>query len=306
MKKHFFYLIVCFSWLLAAPVLAQSNDFKIYTFPNSWGAEPKEYLKANKAFEFITIFTRSSIVSEKSDTVLSKSAVIRELNKRFPDPNSKGILLLDWEGKIFSNLRKENLNSARFKYSESQYLELIKTVKDNRPQLKVAIYGLPSKIFGEDQKKKALQSYGKLNNILSQVDVIAPSVYISYPDEAISAARNKKFFQDNLDIALAYGKQLNKPVIPLVWHRVHPANKIYSRALIQPEVFGAYVKFISQYSQQNYKVSGVMWWDDLKPKARLKNTNGLGNWTQGKVTDNTTYNNMMIGYADALLTALNK
>src|SRR3712207_227582 len=142
MKKYLFYAIVSISLLWSASGFAQTNDFKIYTFPNCWGAQPREYLKATKAFEFIQIFTRGSIVSEKSDTVLSKSTVIRNLKSRYPNPNSTGILLLDWEGKIFNNLRKANVNSDRFKYSESQYLELIKTVRATRPNLKVAIYGL--------------------------------------------------------------------------------------------------------------------------------------------------------------------
>ena len=304
MKKHLLYVLVCIGLLWSTMAVAQTKDFKIYTFANCWGAQPKAYIKTKKAFEFITIFTRGSIVSPQSDTVLSKSTVINNLITRFPDPNSTGILLLDWEGKIFTNLRRASAGSARFKYSESQYLELIKTVKTVRPRLKVALYGLPFKISGKEQKQKALQSFGKLNTILTQVDVIAPTVYISYPDEAVSAARNQRYLQDNLDLALAYGKQLNKPVIPLVWHRIHPAHKFFSRALIQPEVFGGYVKFIAQYSRQNYRVSGVMWWDDLKQKNRLKNAKGLSNWTQGTISDNTSYNKLMMGYINTLLKIL--
>jgi hypothetical protein len=200
---------------------------------------------------------------------------------------------------VFKNLRDYPVTDSRFKFSEAQWITVIQEVRKARPRLKIGLYAIPFRVWGSWQKIN-FNPAGKYDNLLSLVDFIAPSVYIQFADEVVGHARNIQYIKDNLDIALTFGKRLNKPVYPFIWHRIHPFADMYPYELIQTDVLANYVKFISTYSLNNYKSSGIYFWEAAGQRTSPSKTGGIDGWLNGTVYNADTYDMLIIKYFAAM------
>lgn len=270
-----------------------SSSFKIYVFPDRYGEKAKVFFRDNGILS-ATLQTQGAIVSPGKD-VVNHSKVSRFLAGRFPDVNDTGVVVLDWESGPYKQLMYHNADEQVFKEAAQKWIDLIREVKRQRPNLKVGVYGMPFRAFNDWQKNKFNQP-GKLTDLLREVDFIAPSLYILYPDEQIGHKRNLQYLKDNLDFALAYGKELDKPVIPFVWHRIHGSNKAYGNDIIPKKVFTEYVDYIASYSSNGYMASGVFWYDYSQRSDQLK---GLD-----KINNPFTYDSLIVAYTTTLLEGL--
>ncbi|WP_242916764.1 hypothetical protein [Pontibacter liquoris] len=277
-----------------ATLKKRAASFSVYIINERFGPKTTEYFKDHR-FKFATLQTQGSIVQRDNKSVVDLARVERFLDDKFPKKDSAGILVLDWESEPFKNLRIYNASDSRFRDAENQWVLLVREVKRLRPQVKVGFYGLPFRSYHDWQKVKFNQP-GKLNKLLSEVDFIAPSLYIMYADEAVGRDRNLQYLRDNLDVALQYGKELGKPVIPFVWHRVHYSDNIKGQSLIPKEAFATYVDYIGSYVHNNNQVSGVLWWDYASNDKRIKNIT--------TVKDPAEYDSLMREYASTLVKEL--
>lgn len=290
----------------SAQVYGQS-DFEVYGLPGRQGPKLKNYFKKNniQIAELLTIGGIIDMGNPEEDDKISPSNIRGYLKKNFPDENSTGRVVLNWETRAFKDLRDYPKSDRRYKDAEGEWKAMIKIIRQERPHLKIGIYGIPFRVWGSWQRMN-YNPQGKFDDLLSLVDFLSPGVYIQFPDEEVGHERNLKYIQDNLDIALAYGKSLGKPVYPFVWHRVHFANRTYGHELIQKEVLAKYVKHISTYSFNNYKSKGVFMWEEGEMSTRLRDLNGLRGHLKGKVKDWETYDQQMVSYAAAILKELGK
>ena len=273
----------------------KSASFNIYVINGRFGPETVEYFR-NHNFKFATLQTQGAIVRRNDKSAIDLSRVERFLNKRFPNADTTGMLVLDLESEPFKDLRDYDATDSRFKAAEKQWLTLVEKVKRLRPELKVGVYGIPFRSYYDWQKKKYNQP-GKMNNLLSEVDFIAPSLYIMYSDEKVGHNRNIRYLKENLDVALTYGKELGKPVIPFIWHRVHYSDDVKGQVLIDKEVFADYVNYIASYSRDNYKVNGVLWWDYSNSSSKIKNMKGVDSFS--------FYDSITVDYARKIVGELN-
>ncbi|GAA4440104.1 hypothetical protein GCM10023188_36980 [Pontibacter saemangeumensis] len=246
--------------------------------------------------------TQGSIVYPKDPTNFDPTRVKRFLDIRFPDRESEGMLVLDWEAGPYQDLRNFAASDSNFRIAEEKMIALLEEVRKHRPNLRLSFYGIPYRTWNKWQ----IENYnptGKYDRLLSNVDFIAPSMYMVHADEDVGHERNLQYLKNNLDAALVYGKKFNIPVTPFIWHRIHSGDKKYGREIIQKEVLANYVKYISTYALDGYGAAGIYWWDNAK--NRLRNLQGIDNHLNGKVYDAATYDSMLVEYAKELKQAIN-
>ncbi|WP_161888012.1 T9SS type A sorting domain-containing protein [Pontibacter russatus] len=214
--------------------------------------------------------------------------------KNYPSTTSTGHLFMNWETGPYVTMRTYPATDSRFKAAENEIIKLIDEVKRVRPNVKIGMYQMPFRFWYSNQNE-LYNGEGKFDNIFPRVDYIAPSYYILMPEEEVGEARVLQYLKENLEVALAYGKKFNKPVIPFVWHKVHPnVSEEYGGEIMQKEAFAKYINFIATYSFNNYKSAGVWWYDGLSDQ--LNDVSGINGCLKGTVYDKATYDAMITDY----------
>lgn len=280
------------------------NAFKIYVDDSRFYDKTEQYFNTDKAnFSIARVLVQGGIVYPGTD-IINAASVERYLINKFPNVNEDGILVLDWEGHVLSDLKLDK-NDPDFKAVEKLWIEVINLVRKIRPRVKIGLYGMPFRGFNDWQLNVGNLD-GNLDNIFSNIDFIAPSLYLVYTDEQVGHERNLEYLRDNLDISLKYGKRFNKPVIVFMWHRLHPSNHYASHGIMHKNLFAEHVKLISTYTVDNFKASGIFWWDDGSNSDRLSDLQGINNWLNGTVYDQATYDALTLDFAKTTVAELNK
>ncbi|HMG82327.1 MAG TPA: hypothetical protein VK559_04785, partial [Ferruginibacter sp.] len=252
-------VIFVISLLLSFKCFSQTsgNDsFNIYVFQNRYTND--DYFRQHSVFKFYQFLNQGTIDPNKKSEINEKS-IQTALARLYPNNDDQGFLSVDLENDTFNNLRLYTPGDPRFNNSIEQFAKLISIIKSFRPNVKVGIYGLPYRIYYPGQNVQ--NENQKLDRVLSLYDFISPSLYILYPDKEKGSNANVNYLKLNLQTALEYGKRLNKPVIPFVWYVVAPTNKLYGGEIIDKDQMLSYIATIKNFSWQNQKPKGVIWWE---------------------------------------------
>ncbi len=168
-------------------------------------------------------------------------------------PDVPGVLaLLDFEGRWMKFLEIDDTSSEEFVMGESEYLNLLRIAREERPRAKWSVYGIPTmRYFGAstrgttiawnkatpESRKKAMDKGRRAQRIIDACDWVAPTIYDPYLDSKNST--NRKAGQAHVfdKVSLAVEMARGKPVMPLVWHRVHDTNKSDGLTLLPVEEF---------------------------------------------------------------------
>ncbi len=292
-------LLLFFSGSVSAQV---AGKFDIITLKWRWGSKTNDYLKSNGFTTNARIMGHPVIYGSGSSSRANLTSVREWLAAEFPTSTSTGYLIISWETGPYPVMQKYSATSSEFKAAESEVLRLLNEVKRFRPNVKVSMYMMPYRFWLQNQNT-SYNGTGKFDNIFAKVDFIAPSYYILQADEEVGHDRNLQYIRENLQVALTYGKRFNKPVIPFMWHKIHPnLSDRYAGEIIQKEVFAKYIDYIANYSYNNYKAAGVWWYDGLS--GQLKDLSGIKNCLAGTVYDKATYDAMIVDYAQRIKSKL--
>ena len=250
-------LILVISYLLPQMAAGQVNDagFNIYIFSAYYSKNVCDYLLSNNAKEAHLL--TQSVIDPNKDQEVDGGSIKRYTEKFYPDADATGLFIIDWEAKPYNDLKNDK-NDPRFQAAMAKYVQVIDAVKTFRPKVRVGIYGLPFRFFGNSGKT---EDAANLDALLSHCDVITPSFYIVYTDEQVGAPKNMDYLKDNLDQALRSGQRLNKPVIPFFWYKVHPGNKTFGMTVLSKDKMQRYLDLLTQYSYQGKKINGLLWWE---------------------------------------------
>lgn len=247
--------------LLSYECYSQNNN--IYIFENRY-EHSIEKLNSKTSFDLKPIkILGQYMIDPKRNGVIKYELVGSYIDKLYPAKNVMGILCINLEGALFSQLRDNNKNTKEFNDASNKYIQLVKFIKNILPNIEVGIYGLPFKGYYDSQLKK--NDHRKLDPLLKEVDVLFPSLYIAYPAKQKGIHSNIEYLQKNLDIAFEYGNRVNKPIYPFFWYLIHPTNKKYGSAFIPKEEYYTYLNFINSYRYRGKNVSGIVWWDTPTP-----------------------------------------
>ncbi len=195
-------------------------------------------------------------IDKNNDLVMEKDAVIKQINKLYPKYNQKGICMLDWEDPILATLQLNQASSKEFIKARNAYIDLIHLVRSLRPNIKLAVYGLPFREY-YGRTEKWYNASDNIIPIIKECDIIMPSIYDFHKGHS---SGNHEYVNDNVANALRLGKKLNKPVYPVVWHRYHVSNKTVPNHLIPKEEFTGHVRSAINSRYEGEKIKGIVWW----------------------------------------------
>lgn len=132
---------------------------------------------------------------------------------------------------------------------------VVRWMKSERPGLKVGVYGLPpirdywTPVQGKSDAIAAWKAANEFFKPLAQdVDFIAPSLYTFYND----VNGWKTYALANI----AEAKRFGKPVLPFLWARYHPSNRLSKLQFISGDYWRTQLETV-----RNSGVEGVILWD---------------------------------------------
>lgn len=188
--------------------------------------------------------------------------ILQNFLLKYINPKDSVVIILDWEGEEFKCLYSCAPNSKEFQAAANEFIRGYNIVKKIIPHSLVGYYGFPLRKYWERDEKWRKSNEG-LFSLLSKMDVLLPSIYDFYEDTLPfnnNGSEDLKYVKDNTKEAIRVGKVLNKPVIPLIWHRRHESNKKLSRHLIPLDEFYKHVAGIIDTEFEGKKIDGLMWW----------------------------------------------
>jgi len=254
-------------WFLAIILLGfllqSKGQSRIYIFKDRYKEDIQSTLNRPEwEFENIKILLQY-MMDPKNTGDVDYRLLDSYLDKIVPDKNSEELLCIDLENVAYENVTRnvivkgQMVSRSVYQQSENKLIELIRHVKAKRPKMIVGIFGLPFRAL--DQKRVRVNSVGVLDPILSEVDVIFPSMYVPYERKEQALA----FLRLNLDRSFEYADRLNKPVVPFFWYLLFPTDSRKLRhELIPRKDMLDYIKYVENYTSRSGRgISGIVWWD---------------------------------------------
>lgn len=255
-KFLFFFTI---SFFLVASCKSQENT-KIFVVEN----QLKDFNNLSNKYDLGSIkIIGASMIDPGQKGIIDYPTLERYLGIIIPDKNDSSILCIDIENKIYHNLKEARSSVSSVK----EFIKIIDFIKEKRPFIKLGFYGLPFTVYYDAQLK--INRKEILNEVLSKVDVIFPSLYVQYPKEEKGIKSNFSYFKVNLDNALFFSKKYDKKIMPFFWFLVHPSNKRYGYAILPKAEVNEYLKYIVDYLKEHDSFSGIVIWNSNTP-FRLK------------------------------------
>lgn len=256
-KKIVFFLFLFFSSFC----LSFSQGKKIF-FLNEGTAFQNKFVQDNSLTTYVNISQGYFVTNGR----FSAKGLEHIINKYFPDKQTFGYAVLDWEGDGMQALVRQN---SEFNFYIEQFNQALAFAKKLRPNVKWGYYGLPYKFY-----ESSLENYSnkieRLGPLIKNLDFIAPSLYI-LNNEPISISEKQKI-DATLSISLKFASKFRKPVYPFIWHRVHPSNKLIGISLIDNNVFDEYIRYFSKFKYKNISISGLFWWHSENYSFKKKAT----------------------------------
>lgn len=216
--------------------------------------EQRNFVTKNNIQSISMLYQQYFVVNNRLDENKLENAIVN----LFPEENQTGYAVIDWEGKGLDAIYMKNSNDeSAFNFYLKQFSEAISIAKRLRPNVKWSIYKLPVAFYKNDKAETVTK---KLLPLLEKLDFLCPSIYPKFlnPQEE---KRNLPSYRENVVNSLRYGKILNKPVYPFVWHRISPGKVKYPERLLSINQFSSEIDYILRLTYQDVKPSGIVWWN---------------------------------------------
>ncbi|PIF47082.1 hyaluronidase [Chryseobacterium sp. 52] len=224
----------------------------------------------NKSKTFVDFITRENIpfvhfvndgqfMDSKTPFTFSKDLLLKELERSYPDPKSSGIAYIDIEYPYTDYLLKGDITSTNHKKSAKLFLDVLRFVKQQRPNVKWGYYGIPfTTYWGRD--KNFYDQNKKVDQIIKESDVLFPSIYIFYNNVSFNL-ENKTYIQENTEEMLKIADRYNKKMYPFIMSRYHPSNQLIGSSKIDESDFKTYVSTLLQTQYKNKHIDGLVLWN---------------------------------------------
>jgi len=174
-------------------------------------------------------------------------------NVRRVVPEQQGAMaLLDFEGSWMKFLEDEDVTSEAFRAGEAAYLDLLRIAREERPRARWSVYGVPAmRYFGSstrgttiawdkatnESRERGFEKGRRAQRLIDACDWVGPTIYDPYLDSRNPTNRRAGQAHVYDKVALSVEMAKGKPVMPLVWHRVHDTNKTDGLTLLSNEEF---------------------------------------------------------------------
>lgn len=249
-------------FLSVGAVLISSNTctsgLTFYVLEGRYDNVTRDFFTSKKSIQPY-VYLGEFIVNPKKNGVFRENEIIAAVDKHIPERDSPSIVSLNIESDIYTDLRDNEATDTKAQKASDEFVRIVNIIKRERPNVKVGIYGIPFRFFYASQKR--LNNERKFDTLFKTVDYISPSLYVMYPNEQVGKERNKAYIESNLTYALELGEKYGKPVIPWVWHIIHPSNPEYGGNVVDKQDFNDYINLIASIKHNNAKATGVLVWE---------------------------------------------
>ena len=235
-------------------ILTALLNFSVYCYAqkffiaNSATGAVNDFICNNDLGRTDFIYQNEFVTNDNYD----EEKLISTINQKFPDKCQSGMAVLDWEGVGFAGLTSAGKTGDKYR---KQFTDAIQKARSLRPGIKWSYYGLPTREFWHANDAWRQENLSLLS-FYSNLDFLAPSLYIFYSPQQVAEGLQQTYIDNNIALARQIGNKLNKPVFAVVNHRYHPSNKQLGNQQVPVALFTFYVKRIL-----NDGVSGVVWWN---------------------------------------------
>jgi hypothetical protein len=244
--------------MVAAGIIAFSNvsaqSQKLYFSMNDFGPKTQAFLKDNNIDNLVSLDNRYIDPGNKT-LRLNPQVLTDAINKLIPDPSASGIANLDWEGKLYNDIRGKAPGSPEFNTAMGEFIKTVQLAKRLRPNIKWGFYGIPFTIHQYDEARLTSIN-NNIKPLLQECDVFMPELYLNGHETSGANA----FAAQSMKVSLRLADQMNKPVLPFVWHRVDNGNADDGFKLIPLNDFNSFVATTVNTSYNGRKAIGVIWW----------------------------------------------
>ncbi len=254
-RKNIHYITLVLSFIINNFAI-EAQDFKIFHCMVDLTSENAPIMK-KYGIEEATLIDGRYIDPKKSGKIDS-AFLTKSIINFFPNDSSRGMGLLDLEDKNFNVLRK-GTNDPYFDEGLGEMIKMIRIAKNLRPNVTWSIYNIPYSSYWEKNDLWNSQET-RLKPLLCYVDILTPALYDFYPDST-KFSDDKSYYDDNLNLFLSIGKNLNKEVMPYIWHRWHEGNSVNGLLLIDLPEFKKNLLQIIKIQNNKTKISGLIWFD---------------------------------------------
>lgn len=250
--------IILLALLLASNIEAQ--DFTIFTQSKRYKIQCKNCVRNYYFFgQFYIDKNKKNIIDLKS--------LEAGINTIIPDKESSDLIVLDIENKVYQDVKTKGSSDEGYQSNITKLVEMILLAKKLRPNAKVVLYGVPFNFNYNFQKN--YNDFDKLKPLLDVVDYLTPSLYLMYSGFEKGDDYFKNYVNSNLELTFQLAAKVNKPVLPFVWYKIHPYNKISGGGVLNNNLYTTYLKLIKDYRYGNKKVSGIIYWEPAKETVNI-------------------------------------
>lgn len=252
------FLLYGFFLFLENASAQNTNEPRVYYVADLKSSKLKNFTQLNNIIQ-IQYLVDGKYLGKKNDFSFSKAELRKELERAFPNPSTSGYAYLDIEDPYMEMIMNLNVNSQKFQKAQKLYLDVLNYVKQLRPNVKWGYYGIPfTTYWGRD--KAFYNKNHKISKILSQVDVLYPSLYIFY-NNANFSLDNFDYLKENTEEALKLADKYKKDVFPFVMSRYHPSNKEKRFKQIDTNDFSDYLSTILKPVSNGKSINGIVLWN---------------------------------------------
>lgn len=214
------------------------------------------FVNKNNIDAAVLIYQQYFVTNNELDEIKLRKNIDKLVSRK----DFSGYVILNWEGFGYSALvNSQSDNNVRFSKYLKQFIKSIDIVKEMRPNVKISYFDFPQRRVDKRTLKQWYRFADGLLPLFNKLDFFSPCLYSNYLDSK-EREGNLSRIDINLSFALEYGKLLNKPVYPFMWHRINPSGSKYRYALIPEKQFAKEISYVLDFKKDDEKVAGIIWW----------------------------------------------
>lgn len=251
----------------------------------------KKFVKDNN-IESVKFINDAQFMNPKNPFTFDQKLLREEVCRSFPDKNDKGMAYIDIEAPYLQYLLNEPPTSENFKKSVKLFVDVLKFVKNERPQAQVGYYYIPFTNYW-DRSDKFYDKYKSIQEIIKNSDILFPSIYIFYNNVSFNL-ENVDYLEDNTEEVIKIAKLYDKKVYPLIMSRYHPSNANIGSERINDENFKTYVNTIMKTQYKGSKIDGLILWNFDDYSYRINDPKLTKEFAKSKINFDTFYDNYIV------------
>lgn len=271
-----------------------NTNGKLYVCMAGLGPLTTNFMKQNNIQNIPILYTRD--MDPTNSLKLDVQNCTKAIIKSIPNASATGYAVIDWEGKIGSNLDVMPPSSPEYINAYNEFTKAYQLAKKLRPNMKWGFFAIPYPPLDKRDTRKNNTLY----SLLQMEDVFYPALYVPYNTGDANGHRSqsekKDWVSSFLLKSLTLASKMNKPVMVFIWHRYWSDGfKNNSVQLIPLNEFNEYLREMLALNYNGKMVGGLILWGadsyyySIKSKPLMDELNANPSRDFNSYDDSLTY-----------------